>query len=652
MTTSTDNDQDLPSSNEESKKEVKKEIKKKKGPIRFEALIPLSLICLVIFLYCKYALDSNLRSLTIWSLEQANGAEVNLSSVELSFLSGSLKLKGLEITDKDEPSKNFLAIASTNFGLNTYELLKAKFIVEKSSITGISWGVPRKKPGKVFKVSERKSEQLEKLEQSTIKTAQEQFKDNALGNVANILGGTKERDEIKALKAELITEQKIKELEVLFKSKEDSYKRRLDEFKNQTALKEVKNEVKGYKWDKRDPIKSLSSLNKLISKTKKTYKQYSSDIRAMKNDIKTLKGVSSEVDDWIKQDMKHLQSKVGIPKLDPEALAFSMFGNYFGVNVAKYRRYSEIAKEYLPPPKDQRGAKSHLTPRKRGEGRIINFPKVGENPKYWIKKIDISSQAGKSEYGGNLEGFITNITSAPNIINKPVEIKVAGAFPKQKVFGMALGATLDHRKEIAEQKLNLTIEEFPFKSKTLSKSKNLKLKLKSAPAKVAIDASLRDKIANITLNTSVQKPQFDLKADKKIVQESLSNILGGMNLLTLRAKAAGKWNSLKWNMRSNLGSEISNGLKAEIGNRIKAAKLKLRKKIESKIGPKKEKLNSLVNNFRSSIDSKLDKEKGRAGEELNKVIADLKKKQGKGLENKVKKIFKSKGAKKFLKKIF
>ena len=647
MTTSTDKTQES-----EIKKKPEKKPKKKKGPLRIEAIIPLGVIILLLGLYGKFALDSHLRSLTVWSIEQAHGAEVNLKSLKLSILSGSLALAGLEVTDKKEPSKNIIAIESFSFDLNTTELLKAKFIVENSSIEGISWGTPRKSAGRVFKGNERKSEQLEKLEASTIKTAQEQFKGNALGNVANVLGGTKERDEIKAIKSELITEKKIKELEAEFKTKEDSYKRRLKELKDQSALKEVKSEIKAYKWDKRNPIKSISKLNKLIKKANGTYKQYTSDIKAIRNDLKTVKNVSKNVDKWIEQDMKNLQSKVGIPELDPEALAFSMFGNYFGTNVAQYRKYSEIAKEYMPPPKDQRTPKDQLTPPARGKGRTINFPKLGENPKYWIKKIDVSSQAGKSEYGGNLEGQITDITSSPKLIDKPVEIKIKGAFPKQKLFGLSLDAVLDHRKEVATQTLAMAIDQLPFEGKTLSKSSNLGLKLMPAPAKVKLNASMQGEQAQVILNAAINRPKFDLKADKKLIQESLGNILAGLNVLTLRAKATGKWEDLKWNMRSNLGGEISKGLKAELGRRVADAKKKLRSKIDQKIGPQKKKLDDLVNNFKKDIDSKLDAEKSKAGRELKNLTADLKKKQGSSLENKAKKLFKSKDAKKLLKKLF
>ena len=79
-----------------------------------------------------------------------------------------------------------------------------------------------------------------------------------------------------------------------------------------TFKKEVKNEIKNYKWDKRKPIKSLSKLNKLIKKADGTYKQYSKDIRSIKNDLKTVKNVTKNIDKWIDYWSKESKDRTGI----------------------------------------------------------------------------------------------------------------------------------------------------------------------------------------------------------------------------------------------------------------------------------------------------------------------------------------------------
>ncbi|MCF8058966.1 MAG: TIGR03545 family protein [Bacteriovoracaceae bacterium] len=623
---------------------------KAKGPIRWGAVVPIILISGSLFLYGKYALDNHLRKAVIWSIERTHGAEVNLKSLKLSFLKGSLALNGLEITDKESPSLNLLAIKNIFFNLNTYELLKAKFIVETSEITGIEWGTPRKKPGVIFPIPKKsKNESLAKLEASTIKAAQENFQGNALENVANVLGGNDAKSELKDIKAELTTEKKIKELEAELKGKEEFYKKKISDLKSQEEFNKVKSSVKQYKWNKNDPIASLKSLNDLVKQTKSVAKKYEDDIKAIKEDVKKIEDVSKNIDQWIEEDMNSLQSKAGLPNLDAEKLAFSLFGTYFGTNVAKYRKYSEIAKEYMPPPKTQR-KKSDLLPTKRGQGKNYLFPKVGENPKVWIKKVKISSQAGKSAHGGNLEGQITDITTAPQIINKPVVIKINGEFPQQKLFGLALNGTIDHREEVPNQKINLSISQFPFKEQKLSSSSDLSLKLLTSPGSLNFNALKVGEEVDVGLSAKIIKPNFDVSAKKKLVEEIVTSSLQNMQALTLEGNAKGKWESLKWKFNSNIGKELALGFKKELGQRVAKAKQELKEKLMAKIGPQKQKYENEVKKIKGQLNQTLDKQKDKLKGDLDNLLSDLKGEQKNSLKKNTEKL---KGeAKKLFKKLF
>lgn len=72
---------------------------KKKGPIRFEAIIPVTIISLLSFVYFSFYFDLHLKNLFEYIGTQANGAEVNVGSVNTSFIKGSFSLNKLEVTD-------------------------------------------------------------------------------------------------------------------------------------------------------------------------------------------------------------------------------------------------------------------------------------------------------------------------------------------------------------------------------------------------------------------------------------------------------------------------------------------------------------------------------------------------------------------------
>lgn len=628
-------------------KEKKKKKPKKQGPIRWSAVVPAIVLSVAIGLYGKYALDGHMRKLLIWSAEKVHGAEVNLSSLKLSLLKGQLSLKGLQVTNKEQPTHNLVAIENIIFHLNTYELLKAKFIVETSEVTGIQWASLRKKPGKVY--PKEKDDSLKKVEEVTLSVAQENLEGSALGNVANVLAGSDSKSEIKDITAELTTEKKIKELEQDLKGKEEFYKNKIDELKSLDELKKVKTSVKSYKWNKKDPIGSLKKLNNLIKTTKNTAKKYERDIKTLKTDIKKIENVSSNIDKWIEEDMEKLQSKAGIPELDPEKLAFSLFGSYFGDNVAKFKKYSEVAKEYMPPPKDQR-KQNTLVPPKRGEGKTYRFPKRGENPKVWVKKVKISSKADGSEFGGNLTGEITDITTSPAIINKPVKLSIMGDFPKQRITGLNLWGTLDHRTDTPKQDLTVDVASFPFKERSLSKSEDLSLKLSESMGKLTFKAQKEGEQAQVNLSAKTPDPKFEVDAKKKLVKEIVASSLGRMNSLTLEGQAKGAWESLSWKFRSNIGNELAQGFKKELGLRVEQKKKELKEKLMAKIGPQKKKYEDQVNKVKSQLNQSLDQQKDKVDGEVKGLLADLKGQQKGSVDEGQKKL--EKKAKKLLKKLF
>ena len=641
-------------STDKKKEEKPKKAPKKKGPIRWGAIGTIAIIVLAFFLYGKYAFDSHLRKAIIYGLEMANGAEVNLKKASLSFLNGKLTLNDLQVTDKDNPTHNLVAVGKIDFNLNTYELLKAKFIVEKSEVSNIQWANKRKKVGRIIKTPPPAPGEgpgtIAQLEDSTLKTMQQNFKGNALGDAANVLSGKKStKDQLKEIKGELTTEKKIKELEAELKGKEEQYKNLLKSIKSQNDLKKIKTQVDGFKWNKKDPIGSIKKVNNLIKTTKSTVKKYKTEIKKVEKDIKLATNVSKNIDNWIEEDMKNLQSRAGIPELNPEELAFSLFGNYFGTKVASFRKYTEMAKEYMPPPKEER-KKNTLIPRKRGEGKNFLFPKKGENPKFWIKDILVSSTAGKSEYGGDLSGHILNITSSQNIIGKPTTLDIKGNFPKQKINGVQIKGVLDHRTADQKQEVEVSVDQYPFPSKNLSKSKDLSLELESSPANLTFKATNKGEMANVGLVTNVSRPKFSVNAEKKLVKEIVQNSLDGMSNLNIRADARGTWKNLMWKFRSNLGDQLTRGFKKELDNRIKDAKKKLKEKLLAKIEPQKQAYLGKVKNLEKELKGELDKQKGQADKQVKEMLAKLKGQQKNSLKKNTKKL---KGkAKKLFKKLF
>src|SRR5207253_11405648 len=122
---------------------------KPKGLIRWNAVIPFTIICVLTFLYFHFFFDFNLRKALEWAGYKAVGAEINIAHLETSFFKASLRVQGIEITDADKPTQNAVEIGDIRWAMSWNALLRGKVLVEEAVIENIQFATARKSPGKV-----------------------------------------------------------------------------------------------------------------------------------------------------------------------------------------------------------------------------------------------------------------------------------------------------------------------------------------------------------------------------------------------------------------------------------------------------------------------------------------------------------------------
>ena len=123
---------------------------KKKGPIRFEAIIPITIILVLLGVYFKYFFDGHLRRGIEFGATMAHGAEVNVGSLKTDFFEPSITIQKIQVTDKSEPILNIIEIGKIKLQLLWDALLRGKFVIPESSVLDIQVKSKRKYPGKVF----------------------------------------------------------------------------------------------------------------------------------------------------------------------------------------------------------------------------------------------------------------------------------------------------------------------------------------------------------------------------------------------------------------------------------------------------------------------------------------------------------------------
>jgi uncharacterized protein (TIGR03545 family) len=590
---------------------------KKKGPIRFEAVIPVVVLLTLMALYFKLFFDSHLKNALEWSAEQVHGAEVNINSLHTSFLKGSFLLQKLEVTDKKNPSHNLVQIGEIRFQFLWDALLRAKFVVEDAGVEQIEANAPRKKPGKVFPekpVDQSKNEQLEKVKGAALDQTQEQLGENILGDVANVMAGTNPEDQLKNIQGELKAEKRLKEAKAELEGKEDEWKEKIKQLPTSEEMKEL--QAKAKQIDFKNPLVGIKAANDLMKESKDKIKKFKTLSKELKEDVNKYKNVFKEVEALAKEDVKSLQEKFKVPELNVGDFSKGLFQRLFNEKIQTIEKYAEQGRRFMPPKKtDKNAGKEVLTPRERAKGKNYTYPILGKSyPLFWLKNASVSSQSNASEYSGDLKGAIQNFATSPELVEKPATIEVAGDFPKQKIMGFESLLTIDHRTPEAKENILLKIGQYPVPGKMFSNSDDVKLGLNQASGEITVRGALQDSTLQITIDNFFRQIDYVVDAKNKHVKEILSNVVQDIPVVTVNARATGSLKQLNWNIRSNLGEELGNGFKKQVQVKIDEAKAKITKLVDEKIkGPlaeyqnkfdqAKDKLENVIDGEEKKIDS-------------------------------------------------
>ena len=93
--------------------------------------------------------DSTIKNYASIKMTQANGAEVNLESLNLSALTGSVSASGIQVTDPQKPQNNQLSIEKVAADVSLYNLLLGKLVMEQVELSNIKFDQQRSTPGTI-----------------------------------------------------------------------------------------------------------------------------------------------------------------------------------------------------------------------------------------------------------------------------------------------------------------------------------------------------------------------------------------------------------------------------------------------------------------------------------------------------------------------
>ena len=559
------------------------------------------------------------------------GAKVEIDDFDISLIGLHFRWERLQITDPDNTMKNMLETGKTKFDLEFVPLLSGKVIIESIMLTGVQSGTDRETDGAIG-ADDRPGE--DSFIASTINSLKQEVATPFINQLSLLQQNINVDSIITILEIESI--DKMKNLQINLSEKYNSWQTRIDQISIKEDARIVEQKIKSLDVNKAKTIdgfqKTINEIQDIKSKITSMEDVYSKTKNDLMADLNSAQDNLSQVDDWIKQDYSRALAKANLAEINAGNIGKLIFGKKLVDEVSKYLSYVGTARTYSEKYSQNNPEKKDPP---RFEGQDIYFSGQNIQPDFWIRKIIFSGKTGQNL---ELSGDVKNLVSNQKLIGSPTEFKVNSKDNAQTSFN--LEGIFNYIDNDPGETIKFSYTGFSLAEKKLSDSRFLPDKLKSGIGSISANINLRGESIEGIINFSGKKLIFesaDKPESKSSFEEIIYSIIAGIDEIDFKAKITGTKDDIKFSLNSNLDNVFSNRLKNIAGEKITAAKARIRSEIEKKVTSQQNELKSFVSAQEYQLRSKITQYEDIINQN-NKLLDAKKKEAEKIFENEKSKI--------------
>ena len=418
-----------------------KQIKKQKGRVNFVPLIvTIAFIAAIPICFSMFKNVIIKKAITV-ACENIFEAKTDIEKVDFKFLDSSLKIKKIEIANKNDYMKNLVDIGSITIDFDLGQLLRKRFVADELSVLDVNSGTERKTSGELPPAKEKK---IKKQKAKAEKEASESKLGKALSDKKAVAANSLEKNItglfnqfnpetlMQNYAAQLQTpaiskqvQEQIPQIVAKWQAKPAEVQKTVNE------LQKSVNEIMSFDYSavQNNPLKIkefIESLDATYKNIEKVKNDANGVLNSFNADIAEADGLRKTVQNAVTHDMNFANSEINKIKSlnvsDGTKLISGMFENVACDVLGKYYPYAQKGVSYLLELKAKQASKPKTEKVKkekkkysvkRAPGRDI-FYRQDKVPALWIKKM-----AGS---GPNFFAQATDIASNQDIINKPAKI--------------------------------------------------------------------------------------------------------------------------------------------------------------------------------------------------------------------------------------
>ena len=600
-------------------REPKAESRRTKTRIfRWQGIVPILLLVALLVAGWQLFAGRIIRATLQDAGSDVLGTQLDVGSVSVGLLATNVEIRGIAVADPFDRNRNLFEVGGIRVELEPRPLLEKKIVIRRLAVADVKTGTRRATPAEPVTGGG--------------------FAPRALAEVQRFAGQFRVPllsltpfDELKAVVLDP-TQLRSVQAALAVAGGADSVKQALEAGYAGLRLQETVDSsqallarLQGFNLraagvdGTRRAIADVRAAQARVDSARNRVERLVADART---GVDTLQGRLRAIEDAKNEDYAFARGLLKLPTFEGPDLGAALFGK---VTIDRFQQavyWATLAREHAPPgllPKEHPGPK-----RLRQSGTTIQFVEKADYPNFLLRRAEVNVDITSGFAAGKYAFAAADITSEPALVGRPM-VFAARRTAGGDIDSLRVTGSLDHLGAKPRDVVNMhaagvklpaiALPVIPYTMDPGRGTSELRFMLDGN--NVSGRWALRSN--SLTWVTDSSRARA-LNTMESIVARALT----GIRELELTADISGTLDAPRLAVRSNIDRQVSERLKAVVGEEVKAAEAKVRAQVNRLVEEKAAPARAKVAEVRSEADRRIADARTRLDEEKRKLEERLK----------------------------
>ncbi len=583
---------------------------------RWTAIVPLSLLLLLLVVLWLLYVDRFVQHTVEDYGADLVGARVDVERADLRLGEGRVSLSGLAVANPDSPMRNLLEAREVVADIRMQPLLTKKLVVQEIAIRGLRFGTERSTSGALDPPNPSSGRLMREIAEWREALRIPPLNLGSLGKVINVAGiAADSLESIRLARATLaFADSARREWESRLVALNpaptiDTARVLIDRLQSANPLRLGVTGTAQLITSSRQVLTGMTQLRSGLA-------QLDSSVQS---GLQTLGGTVRQFDAARDRDYRYARSLLRLPSFEAPDLSLAIFGEAAAARLTSVLYWFRRAEDVLPPGLQPR---RFLGPKRaRRPGTTVTFPKPGEYPRFLLEQAEFDfSLEGAGAAAGNYVGSLAGVTTAPALYGRPMVATVAKSGGPASVGNVTVRAVVDHTGSVVRDSLRAVIERIQLPVLTLPRI-GVQLALGQGTNQLSLQREAgrlsghwmwkSDEISWTRLTTG---DSLVVQGVEPRIRDLLWRTVSSVRTADIDIGISGSVSRPELDIRSNVGREIVQSFRAELGREIARAEREVRAEVDRLVAPRVAEVRQRVANIEGDIAQRIGVDRERVAE--------------------------------------